>query len=272
MKRAAFLLLLLFTLPAQSAPARIDWLHDINEAISQAQKKSKPIFVDAYADWCAWCHKLDREVYSDPRFVIYMEQFIPVRIDIEDNGSGSRYAEQNEINDLPTLLVLDSNGHTTNRISGFLSADELMADVDHMQHLLEREEKDPNDLSATYQLANEYLAREMNHEAEEHFQKIVGASGATVAQKESATFSLALTQFYQQHYQPAIATLKTYEEVFKDGASGEDALLLLCEIELDLNSNDQARLYLQEFLRRYPKSENADRAQQMLSTLKGDAE
>src|ERR1043166_9277250 len=112
MKRAAFFLLLLFAIPAWTAPtitpAKIVWKSSIDDALQDARKNGKPVFVDAFADWCEWCHKLDREVYNDPKFLKYIEAFVPVRIDIEDHAAGSRYAEQNNITDLPTLLVLDS--------------------------------------------------------------------------------------------------------------------------------------------------------------------
>jgi thioredoxin-like negative regulator of GroEL len=268
MKRAAFFLLLLVAIPAWTAPSKIPWKSSIDEALQEASKRGRPVFVDTFADWCEWCHKLDREVYSDPRFVKYMEAFVPVRIDIEDRGAGSRYAEQHNIIDLPTLLVLDSDGKITNRIGGFLPTEDLISDIDHVQRLVERDRGIPIDLHATYDLGQEYLDREMMPEAEKCFQKIIASPDAKEWQQESAVFSLGLAQFYDQDFQSAKATLQTYEMSFKEGASNEDALLLLSEIELQLNDNDHARQHLREFLRKYPNSENAGRAQQVLSDLK----
>src|SRR5438067_5276291 len=100
MKNALFFLLLLIVAPAWSVPSKVIWINKIDQALQEAHKKGKPVFIDAYADWCEWCHKLDHEVYSDPRFVKYMEHFIPLRINVEDNGEGSRYAEEHGISDL----------------------------------------------------------------------------------------------------------------------------------------------------------------------------
>lgn len=271
MNRAAFFLMLLVAIPAWTAPTlapvKIAWKSSMDEALQEARKSGRPVFVDTFADWCEWCHKLDREVYSDPRFIKYIDAFVPVRIDIEDRAAGSRYAEQNNITDLPTLLILDSDGKITNRIGGFLATQDLISDIDHMQRLVERERAIPADLHATYDLGQEYLDREMLPEAEKCFRKIITSPDAKEWQQESALFSLGLTQFYNEDYPSAKATLQTYEMSFKDGASNEDALLLLSEIELQLNDNTHARQHLQEFLRKYPNSENAERAQQVLSEL-----
>jgi thioredoxin-related protein len=272
MKRA-LLFLLLFVVAAvtvSSGTPRIKWYKDINDAFKKAAKESRPIFVDVYADWCTWCHKLDREVYTDPRFVKYMKSFVMLKVDSEDQGKGTAFAQKYEVEGLPLLLVLDSKGKAIDRISGFKHADQLMNAIYVVQNLLDKERKNPEDFNVVYDLANEYLKREMYEEAEIRFARIVAAPNVSKAKKEPAQFSNALALYSQGKLQPALAALNTYYNTYKDGSSNEDALLLLSQVHIELNSNDQAIKYLREFKQKYPRSGNAVRAQQVLSALEKD--
>ncbi len=266
MKRLAIIVFLFFAVEVWSA-GQVPWLHSFDQAILQAKKSGKPIFVDAFADWCGWCHKLDQEVYSNARFVRYMDRYVPLKVDVEDGGTGTQFAEKYAITGLPTLLVTDPNGTVTNRIGGFMEADELIEDLDSIQKLVEREQKNPKDTEASFQLAKEYLSRDMNSEAESRFKRILASPDATPFQKETAQFSLALTQYYQRNFELALGTLESYEKTYENGESGEDALLLLSEIHMELDANDKARYYLEQFLKKYPNSGNRSRAEQVLSTL-----
>ncbi len=266
MKRLAILMFLLFTVEGWSA-GQVKWFHSFDQAIVQAKKSGKPIFVDAFADWCGWCHKLDQEVYSSPKFVNYMERYIPLKIDVEDGATGTQFAEKYAITGLPTLLVTDPNGILINRIGGFMDADELIQDLESIQRLVDRERKNPKDTAASFDLAREYLSRDMNFEAETRFKRVMASPDATASQKETSQFSLALTQYYRRDFELALGTLESYEKTYENGESGEDALLLLSEIHMELDANDKARYYLEQFLKKYPHSGNRSRAEQVLSSL-----
>ena len=46
----------------------------------------KPIFIDAYTDWCGWCKRLDKDTFSNPIIAKYLnENFYPVKFDAESN-------------------------------------------------------------------------------------------------------------------------------------------------------------------------------------------
>ena len=90
----AFFALLLFsafrtTLPteplrsATSAPKRIKWL-TIQEAYALTQKTPKKFVIDVYTDWCGWCKVMDRETFSKPAIVDYVnENFYAVKLNAE---------------------------------------------------------------------------------------------------------------------------------------------------------------------------------------------
>jgi thioredoxin-related protein len=80
------------TLPSDQATVRptetkhINWL-TIQQAYALTQKKPKKFVVDVYTDWCGWCKVMDRETFSKPAIVDYVnENYYPVRFNAEQTG------------------------------------------------------------------------------------------------------------------------------------------------------------------------------------------
>jgi thioredoxin-related protein len=65
--KKAFLVLLLFVpaLLASGQATSVKW-YSIEEAAALATTNPRPIFVDAYTDWCGWCKRLDKDTFSHP--------------------------------------------------------------------------------------------------------------------------------------------------------------------------------------------------------------
>lgn len=72
-----FAVLILFFLGKSAAYAQLEnekqkplpWQSDVNVAYELSKATDKPIFAFfTGSDWCGWCHKLQREVFSKPEF------------------------------------------------------------------------------------------------------------------------------------------------------------------------------------------------------------
>lgn len=269
MKLATFLLTLTL-LSTVYADSTVTWYTSFDRAVADAQKSSKPIFVDVWAEWCVLCHKLDQEVYSTPQFAKYMQDYIPVKLNAEDQKEGTRFVERLGIDGFPTLIVADSRGNVTNRIVGYLDADALIKDIDGIQRLVLNEKKRPGDIETSSQLAHEYLKRDMYADAESRFATVLASPAASQKQKEEAQFSIALAQYYQHRLQQALDSLEAYQKEYRNGASEEDSMLLLSQIEIEMDATTKARETLKQFMQKFPKSENVARAQQVLDLLEKD--
>lgn len=90
-----------------------------NEALELAKKANKPIFLDAYTDWCGWCKVMDKETFSDPKVAAFMNaNFVNVKMDME-TGEGIDVAMKYRISVYPTFKVFAVDGTPTYTVMGY---------------------------------------------------------------------------------------------------------------------------------------------------------
>lgn len=80
------LLVFVFTLIGIAAQAQeIKWM-TFNEAIAAQKKDPKPIFMDAYTDWCGPCKMLDKNTFTDPNVIEHINKnYYAVKFNAEGN-------------------------------------------------------------------------------------------------------------------------------------------------------------------------------------------
>jgi thiol:disulfide interchange protein DsbD len=91
------------------------------EAISQHQ----PVIIDFFAQWCAGCHELDKEVLSRADIPHQLSQVMAFRVDATDINATSvnKAIDQYGVVGIPTIVFLDASGHEIKecRIEGVVS-------------------------------------------------------------------------------------------------------------------------------------------------------
>lgn len=102
------------------ADAKPGWLTDIKQAKERAKSDKKLILVDfTGSDWCGWCIKLDREVFSKPEFkdyadknLVLLEVDFPKRKELSatQKAHNLELAEEYGIQGFPTVIVLNGEG------------------------------------------------------------------------------------------------------------------------------------------------------------------
>jgi thioredoxin-related protein len=105
---------------APNARAESNWLTDYKKAQQEAKTNNKLLLLDfTGSDWCGWCIKLDKEVFSKPEFKDYANKnLVLMEVDFPRGKSqGSDIKKQNEglaqqyqIEGFPTIVVLDGDG------------------------------------------------------------------------------------------------------------------------------------------------------------------
>ena len=104
----------------QAGAAELQWLTSLPKAQTQAKSEKKLVMMDfTGSDWCGWCIKLNKDVFSTKEFADYAKKnLVLVEVDFPRNKKQS--AEQKEANKglqdkyriqgYPTIIVLDGNG------------------------------------------------------------------------------------------------------------------------------------------------------------------
>lgn len=96
------------------------------EALEEAKKQEKIIFVDAYAVWCGPCKRMSKNVFPD-RSVgdFYNKNFINIKLDME-RGEGLKFRQKYPVSAFPTLFYIDYTGEVVQKIRGALQAPDFI--------------------------------------------------------------------------------------------------------------------------------------------------
>ena len=100
-------------------PPTIKWERNFEEALKKARKTGKPIIVDFWADWCGWCHRLDKTTYADPWVARKALDFVAAKIDTEGSRKEREVALKYQVTSLPTIVFLSPEGRQLGRVNGF---------------------------------------------------------------------------------------------------------------------------------------------------------
>ena len=116
---------------AAFARAESDWLHDYSKAQEEAKANHKLLFLNfTGSDWCGWCIKLDKDIFSQPQFknfahdnLVLVELDFPRRksLPVEEKKQNMQLAQQYKVLGFPTIVVLNSNGQKVWQFDGYFS-------------------------------------------------------------------------------------------------------------------------------------------------------
>jgi protein disulfide-isomerase len=126
------------------------WTTYNKAALDKAKKENKHILMDfTGSDWCGWCVKLNKEVFSKPEFISYAtNNLVCIKVDFPSKKKIS--AEQKKINDqlakdysirgFPTIYILKPDGKTVVGKTGY-KAGGSAAYVKHLQEIIKSSDK-----------------------------------------------------------------------------------------------------------------------------------
>ena len=100
------------------ADVKMKYLYSFEEALREAQKTDRPIFVNCFADWAIPCHAMNQVVFSDQEFADWMEKhFVNLFIDITTR-EGNPWARKYNALKMAQYVVLNARGEVIYRIVG----------------------------------------------------------------------------------------------------------------------------------------------------------
>ncbi len=117
-KLTGFLAVLALT--STLAIAKDGWSEDYEKSLAQAKADKKLVLMDfTGSDWCGWCIKLDKEVFSQAEFTDYAKSnLVLVELDYprskeqtkEIKAQNAKLQKEFKIQGYPTIIVLNSEG------------------------------------------------------------------------------------------------------------------------------------------------------------------
>ncbi len=148
------------------------------EALKEAKKTKKLLFVDAFATWCGPCKMMAKKVFVQKKVGdFYNKNFIPVKIDV-DSKTGRPLATKYEVRAMPTYLFVGGDGKLVYRKLGYMKSEEFIS-VGQSALKFPQMVKKYNAGDRSKKFLNEYLASVDDADA-----KVVNKYLAQLSEKE----------------------------------------------------------------------------------------
>lgn len=126
---------------APSQAAGFGW-KSWNAGMAEARATGRPILVDVYTDWCGWCKRMDRDVYSRADVRNYLsKKFVTIKLDAESSDLASfedrsmtlgAIAQRFKVSGYPTTIFLRAQGEHLVNVPGYVPAERFMLMLEYI--------------------------------------------------------------------------------------------------------------------------------------------
>lgn len=134
--------------------------NDFAYALSEAKKRKVPVIAEFGAIWCPGCVRYESDIFPKLEFAKLTANFIKVRIDV-DQFENSPLLKKYDIQGIPALLVLNSEGEEIARILDFQPFEKLspfLAEVQQDPTTIQTLQSKNHDPALKLRLARRYMA------------------------------------------------------------------------------------------------------------------
>jgi thiol:disulfide interchange protein DsbD len=98
----------------------VAWQLYSEEALAEAIKAGKPVFIDSFADWCIPCKELDKRTFNQPEVVAASRHFVMLKTDLTSGSDPNvkAFYKKYAVRGVPTLLFLKPDGTEISELRG----------------------------------------------------------------------------------------------------------------------------------------------------------
>lgn len=106
-----------------SSSSKIEWM-PYTKGMAVGKATGKKMFVNFYADWCAYCKEMDKNTFTNTDVINYISHnFIPIKVNSDlEQKTAARY----NVRGLPTTLFLSKSGEQIGFRPGYIPADTML--------------------------------------------------------------------------------------------------------------------------------------------------
>jgi len=253
----------------------IPWERDFEQALEKARSANKPLLVDFWADWCGWCHRLDKTTYVDPVVVALAASFVPVKVNTEGSREDQAVAARYEVSSLPTIAVLSPSGRQIQRLDGYqgpgqfpYTLREALAMAEQVMAWEATLAADPSNATAHLRLGLHLFDQRFYEQSAEHL-RLARAADAELAtpERKDLRMRLGVILFYGRDYSDSASLLKEALALGPDAELDPKILYVLGRAYMKWGHKDKARTLFGQLVEGYPASPAAQKAREMLVAL-----
>ncbi|MGB5986851.1 MAG: thioredoxin family protein [Desulfobacterales bacterium] len=108
---------------ADSPASGIKW-YSYQEGLALGKQENKKVFLTFYADWCSYCHKMDKESFRNPEIADYLRRhFISVKA---NSDRETQLAQDFFVRGLPSSWFLSAKGEKIAGQPGYIPPKQLL--------------------------------------------------------------------------------------------------------------------------------------------------
>jgi thioredoxin-related protein len=252
-------LVLVTVLLAVNAEAAQVWHKTVGAAQKDAKTKNQLIFVDLFAEWCGWCHRAEKDIFPSDVFKKATDDMVLLRLDTEDRGEGTRFAQDLQITSLPTFLILTDDLMVAGVIRGYAEKEIFAKEVTKTRKAFDEFEKQ---LDADYsknpakqaEILDMIMSRHGYARAEAKAKALIASKNVPADMRSKAYYSLAVAQLGQDNVPAALKTLDALSKSKPAPAMAESAAFLRAQIFLQRNELQPALAEFKRFKSKFPQS------------------
>ncbi len=242
------------------SPGNAEWARDLSEARRRAGAQKKLVYVEFEQHDCGNCHRMDALLYNALEFEALLVPMVPVKLDL-GSVEGRRLAERYEVQEAPSVLILEPGGRLVFLMQGFQNAPDFYThahqDLDAYRRFARKvQAQNVAKLSAAEALdtGRELLQRHDPDAALPRLERAQRAPGATTQIREEALELQSAAELEAGKPASSRQTIDRLIATTKDEDRKERAELFRAQIPLSEGNGAEALKLYQAFKTSHPQS------------------
>lgn len=116
-----------FTNYLLTPPADITWLDAESQAVEKARQEQRLLLVDFQADWCLPCKEFEVTVFSHPRVLPLLHNFVLLKIDVtQESAITEAWMKKYQVDTLPAVRLVSADGQILGKINQLVKPDDFV--------------------------------------------------------------------------------------------------------------------------------------------------